>query len=114
MAWNHGWGKCDLVDPDPDDSSEVEAYNEARKAWDTADKAKQLAESKLKDPICSLAVAFERSSKKLETLSRYETTIERRLRSAMQDLEDIQAAREAKAADAATVIHITDHDHRDD
>ena len=46
----------------------------------------------------------------VETLSRYETTLERRLRNAMQDLERLQADRKAEAAAAATVIDITELD----
>ena len=41
-------------------------------------------------------------------LSRYETTMERRLRNAVQDLERLQAARKSEAAETATVIDITD------
>jgi len=65
---------------------------------------------RVKSSSCSLDAVFRRSANNLERLSRYETTIERRLRAAMQDLERLQAARETQAAEAATVIDITDLD----
>ena len=58
----------------------------------------------------SLDAVFRRSANNLERLSRYETTIERRLRNAMQDLDRVQAARKEEAAETATVIDITDLD----
>ena len=66
------------------------------------------AEEELKDSALSLDEVFFRSTNYLERLSRYETTIERRLRDAMQDLERLQVARKAEAAESATVIDISD------
>jgi hypothetical protein len=51
---------------------------------------------------------FKRSQDILHMLSRFETTIERPLRNATQDFERLQSARKAEAAEAATVIDITD------
>ena len=107
-AWNYGSGECDLEEPEPEDESAVEAYATACRAWEKARKACEKIETELQDPGFSLAIAFRRSTKDLEMLSRYETTLERRLRNAMQDLERVQAVRKIEAAEAATVIDITD------
>ena len=53
-------------------------------------------------------MVFHHPNDHLERLTRYETTIERHLRNAMQDLERLQAARKAEAAATATVIDISD------
>ena len=107
-AYNYGSNEYDLGEPDPDDASGLEAYADAFQSIERAEKGRNKAKDELKGPLCTLAVVFQRSTGALETLSRYETTLERRLRNAMQDLERLQAARRAEAAAAATVIDITD------
>ena len=83
-------------------------YDKAEEAYERARAVYENAEGELKSSACSLDEVFFRSANYLERLSRYETTLERRLRNAMQDLERLQAARKAEAAEAATVIDITD------
>ena len=109
-AYNYGSREYDLEEPDPDDASGLEAYADAFQSIQKAEKRRNKAEDELKDPLCTLAVIFANSTTTLETLSRYETTLERRLRNAMQDLERLQADRKAEAAAAATVIDITELD----
>ena len=94
----------------PDDHAKIlkQRYDDAEKAYDLARAVYENAEDELNSSACSLDVVFLRSRNNLEQLSRYETTIERRLRNAMQDLERLQAARKAEAAEVATVIDITD------
>ena len=112
-------------DPDDDDSDDHESnddhnlppdkaealwrdYEEAEEAYKEAKKAHERAEEELKSFRCAVDLAFWRSKHKLEKLSRYETTIERQLRNAMQDLERLQSARTARTAEAATVIDVID------
>jgi hypothetical protein len=85
-------------------------YNKAEAAYERARVIYNNAEEELKASALSLDEVFFRSTNYLERLSRYETTIERRLRAAMQDLERVQAARKEEAVEAATVIDITDLD----
>ncbi len=94
--------------PDADENGQQEAYAEVLQSYEKAQEARDKAVDELKGPLCTLAVVFERSTGALEPLSRYETTLERRLRNAMQDLERLQADRKAEAAATATVIDITD------
>jgi hypothetical protein len=83
-------------------------YNKAEAAYERARAIYDNAEETLKDSALSLDEVFFRSTNYLERLSRYETTIERRLRNAMQDLERFQIARKVEAAETATVIDISD------
>jgi hypothetical protein len=83
-------------------------YRIAEEAHNQAEEAHDRAEEELESFSCEIDMVFHRSTNRLENLSRYETTIERQLRNAMQDLERIQAARKAEAAEAATVIDVTD------
>ena len=83
-------------------------YVAAARAYEKANKAHEIAEEELTKPLCNLAEVFQGSHWKLEKLSRYETSLERWLRNAMQDLERLQAARKSEAAEAATVIDISD------
>jgi hypothetical protein len=83
-------------------------YNKAEAAYERARAIYDNAEEELKDSTLSLDVVFFRSTNYLERLSRYETTIERRLRNAMQDLERLQTTRKAEAAESATVFDISD------
>ena len=94
----------------PDDQAEplVKRYHESDEAYERARAVYENAEGELKSSACSLDEVFFRSTNYLERLSRYETTIERRLRNAMQDLERLQVARKAEAAESATVIDISD------
>ena len=96
----------------PEDEAEAlnKRYDEAEAAYEKASAAYDSAENELKNSACSLDVVFLRTDHYLERISRYETTIERRLRNAMQDLERLQSARKTEAAEAATVIDITDLD----
>ena len=83
-------------------------HDEAEEVYEKARAVYEHAQDELKSSAYSLDVVFLRINNGLERLSRYETTIERRLRAAMQDLERLQAARKAEAAETATVIDITD------
>ena len=74
----------------PDNITDVEVVNsmpddpdEARRGWEKAEGAHDKSQDQLEDPLCTFAEVFENSTGKLEKLSRYETTIERRLRHAM-------------------------------
>jgi hypothetical protein len=78
----------------------LRAYEEAKKALDAA-------EEKLNQPLILFSDLFLRSAEDLEKLSRYETSISRRLRNAIQDLQAAQARRISAAAEAATVIEGT-------
>jgi hypothetical protein len=60
------------------------------------------------DPFTTLAVAYRRSAKDLELLSRYEGAILRRLRNAERELERLQEARKSSTAKAPTVIDVTE------
>ena len=115
----HHPGKHDLEAKFPEDPDErllaedkakilIQRLDKAEEDSKNATEAYEKAEDELKNSFCSLEVVFRRSIENLETLSRYETTIERRLRNAMQDLERLQAARRTEAAATATVIDITD------
>jgi hypothetical protein len=84
-----------------DYEKEERALNQAREAYERA-------EEELKSLFCGVDKVFWRSQQRLERLSRYETTIERQLRNARQDLERTQAARKAEADESATVIDVTD------
>ena len=94
----------------PEDVAETlnKRHDEAEEDYEKARVIYVNAEDELKSSACSLDEFFFRSTNYLERLSRYETTIERRLRAAMQDLERLQAARKTEAAEAATVIDISD------
>ena len=116
-AFDYDPDEYDLEEEDADDEhklpeDEAEAlslsYEKAKKAYEKAEEAYDRAEDELKSSSCSLDVVFRRSTENLERLSRYETTMERWLRNAMQDLERLQAARKVEAAEAATVIDVTD------
>lgn len=111
--------EIDLEEEDSDDADDINLpedeaealkrnYDKAERAYQRAKEAYDRAEDELKSQSCSLDLVFLRSTEDLERLSRYETTIERRLRNAMQDLERVQAARKAEAAETATVIDLTD------
>ena len=106
--WNYGSDDCDLEEPDPAYADGVQAYAEALRDCEEARRARDQAKAQLESGDFALAVVFRQSTKDLETLSRYETTIERQLRNAMQDLERLQFARADKAAEAATVIDVKD------
>jgi hypothetical protein len=101
----------DLHEPDSDVSEEndqSEDYAEFLRSFEKEEEAYHKAEDELRSTLCNFAEVFIGSRWKLEKLSRYETTLERWLRNAMQDLERLQAARKAEAAEAATVIDISD------
>jgi hypothetical protein len=101
----HSWhGGSD----DSEESDMADPYVAAARAYEKANKAHEIAEEELTKPLCNLAEVFQGSHRKLEKLSRYETSLERWLRNAMQDLERLQAARKSEAAEAATVIDISD------
>ena len=95
---------------DFDESDSVVSYSKALRSHWKSQKAYHEAYDKAEDEfsssMCSLAVVFLRSTKDLETPSRFETTMERRLRNAIQDLERLQVARKLEAADADTVIDV--------
>ncbi len=79
-----------------------------RRSFEKESETYHKAEDELRSTLCNFAEVFIGSHWLLEKLSRYETSLERWLRNAMQDLERLQAARKAEAAEAATVIDISD------
>jgi hypothetical protein len=85
-----------------------EEYTSALRDYEKSKEAHVRAEDELAGSLCQRASVFRGSWVLLEKLSRYETTLERRLRNAMQDLERLQAARKSEAAASATVIEISD------
>ncbi len=115
----HHPGKHDLEAKFPEDPDErnlaedkakilIQRLGKAEEDYKKSTAVYEKTEDELKSSFCSLEVVFRRSTDNLEKLSRYETTMERRLRNAIQDLERAQAARRAEAAATATVIDITD------
>ncbi len=116
-VFNEGPDEDELTEEDSDDEHNLpedvaetlnKRHDETEEDYEKARVIYVNAEDELKSSACSLDEVFFRSTNYLERLSRYETTIERRLRAAMQDLERLQAARKAEAAEAATVIDISD------
>ena len=120
---NDGPDECDLMVNEEEEQTEdpwdfpgsnvkvlKKRYDDAEKDHDIASSIHENAENQLKASAASLDAVFLGTHSNLERLSRYETTIERRLRNAMHDLERVQATREARAAEAATVIDVTDQD----
>ena len=95
---------------DKDQESDDKRKQEAAWRWKEAQETRDKAERELQGPACTLADVYRSSNYSLEKLTRSQATIERRLRNAMQDLERVQVAREAKAAATAKVIDITDLD----
>jgi hypothetical protein len=87
-----------------------EEYAKAVRAYEKAEEAFARADGELLAPLCNRGSVFRGSWVLLDKISRYETALERRLRSQMQDLERLQSARKAEAAAAATVIDVTDMD----
>jgi len=101
----------DLHEPESDAAEENDQsadHAEALRSLEKEVEAYHKTEAELRGPLCNFAEVFIGAHWKLEKLSRYETSLERWLRNAMQDLERLQAARKAEAAEAATVIDITD------
>jgi hypothetical protein len=91
-------------DYEPQRLKEVEA--EVAKAEKAYREAYNEAEALSKSPLSPLAIAYLQSAKELENLSRYETTMERRLRNATHDLQRMQTDRTSAAANAAKVIDV--------
>ena len=108
----YGSAECD-VEKDSENENEhgnpqPEVDAEFLRSFEKKEEAYHKAEDELRSTLCNFAEVFIGSRWKLEKLSRYETTLERWLRNAMQDLERLQAALKAEAAETATVIDISD------